>query len=214
MVESQIRCGGVIDADILHALVNVPRELFVPSAKRAVAYVDEDIRLTAGDEETPPRYLIEPLAFAKLLEAAEILPSDLVLIVGCGMGYSAAVSARLAEAVIALEEDATLADKATTTLTEIGADNAAVVQGPLAEGCAGQGPYDVILIEGRAEEIPPALFEQLKDGGRLVAIVGTAQSGHGKRYLKADDVVSEVDLFDAVVQPLPGFQRKPAFSFA
>jgi protein-L-isoaspartate(D-aspartate) O-methyltransferase len=207
MIECQLMPNGVTDSELLAALEAVPRELFVPKSLRGVAYVDEDLQIAPG------RYLTEPRVFARLLAAAEIDGGEVVLDVGCGRGYSTAVIARLASSVVALESDEALAAAASETLTELEVDNAAVVTGPLAEGYPSQAPYDVILLSGAVDEIPPALTEQLNDGGRLLAVVGVGAAGGAVLVVRHDDVLARRSLFDAAVPPLPGFQVEPGFVF-
>jgi protein-L-isoaspartate(D-aspartate) O-methyltransferase len=208
MVEGQIRPNKVIDSALVEALRQVPRERFVPPALRGVAYVDEDVAIGQG------RYLMEPMVFARLAQEARIGPRDTVLDVGCGSGYSAAVLARLAGTVIALEQDRTLADEATRQLQEQGVGNALVVAGPLAVGYPGRGPYDAILVEGCVAQVPQALLDQLAEGGRLVAVISeTGHLGQVRLFEKIAGVVSGRTLFEAAVRPLPGFEAPPRFEF-
>lgn len=205
MVDTQVRPNDVTKYPIIEAMLNVPREAFVPDARREAAYIGENVEIAPG------RVLLEPRNFAKLLEVLNIQPSDLVLDIGSGLGYSAAVIARMAEAVVALEEPK-LAAQAEAALAGLGADNAAVVAGALAEGSAKHGPYDAILVEGGVEQMPAAVLEQLKEGGRIVAIfmegaLGTARIGH-----KIDGVVSWRFAFNATAPVLPGFAATPSFA--
>lgn len=208
MVEGQIRTNRVTDPQVIQAMEEVPRELFVPKHLRGIAYRDEDIDLGGG------RYLMEPLALARILQAAEIKSTEVVLDVGCASGYSAAVLGRLASTVVALESDSELAARATTLLAELSVDNVAVVTGSLVDGDASHGPYDVIVVEGAVAEIPQALTRQLAEGGRLVAVV-SSESGTGRATLvvRVGDVVSSRVLFEISVADLPGFQAKPGFVF-
>lgn len=206
MVHSQILTNRVTQPEVIEALEQVPRELFVPKQWRATAYIDDDIDLGAG------RYLMEPMVFARLLQFADIRPTEVVLDVGCATGYSAAVLARVASTVVALENDSDLASRAGATLAELGADTVAVVKGPLAKGDASHGPYDVIIMEGSVEQIPDTLTKQLSDGGRLLAVVGPAgQMGRATLVLRVGDIFSSRVLFDATVAPLPGFLVAPRF---
>jgi len=208
MVESQIRANSVVDPMVLEAMGRLPRELFVPKALRGIAYVDEDLPLDDG------RALMEPLVLARLIQAAAVRETDVVLDVGCATGYSSAVLAGMASTVVCLEENDDLATRATRTLTDLGIDNAVVVTGPLAEGYARQAPYDVILIGGAIPAVPEVLRRQLADGGRLVAVIGdggwssklTVIERHG-------DAFGHRSLFDAATPVLPSFQAEEAFVF-
>lgn len=213
MVEGQIRVNGVTDLRILAAMEELPREKFVPAARAALAYVDEDIPLRATGAGKPARYLIEPRVLAKLVQALSLTPSDHVLDVGCASGYSAALLARLAGSVVALEEDAEFVPIATRLLASLGAANAKVVSGPLTAGWPQEGPYDAILLQGSVEIVPAALTESLKDGGRLAAVVGAGRSAKATLYLRSGKVVSARPVFDAAIPPLPGFQVPREFVF-
>jgi protein-L-isoaspartate(D-aspartate) O-methyltransferase len=204
MVDTQVRPNDVTKFPIIEAMLSVPREEFVPAARREAAYVGENVEIAPG------RVLLEPRNFAKMLDALDIQPTDLVLDIGCGLGYSAAVIARMAEAVVALEEDG-LAAQAEATLAQAGADNAAVVAGDLAAGSAKHGPYDVIIIEGAVETVPEAILAQLKEGGRIAALfmenaLGTVRIGH-----KIDGELSWRYAFNAAAPLLPGFAAAKGF---
>ena len=149
MVDRQVRTADVTDLRIIAALLEVPREAFVPAARRAVAYLDLDVPVSESG-----RALLKPMVFAKLLQAAAIRETDPVLDVGCASGYSAAVLGKLAGRVVALEEDAAMAQGARETLAQAGAGNVAVASGSLAAGWAKDAPYDVIMLEGAAEVGP------------------------------------------------------------
>ena len=213
MVDGQVRTVDVTDRALLGALGDIPRERFVPGRLRALAYVDRDLPVSEASSTREARYLMEPGPFARLAQAAELSPGDVVLDVGCGTGYSAAVLARLASSVVALESDPELARYANETLAELGIDNVAVVTGPLEKGYAGEGPYDAILLEGAVETIPESLFEQLKPDGRLVAVIGYDRTARATVYRRSGDGVSGRAVFDAHVSPLPGFRRPKAFVF-
>lgn len=208
MVEGQIRPNKIVDGALVAALRAVPRELFVPKAARGVAYVDSDVAVAPG------RWLMEPLTLARLIQAAMVIPEDVVLDVGCATGYSTAILARLASTVIGIESDKVLADRATEVLRSLSVDNAVIMPLPLSEGYAAQAPYDVIVLEAAVAEVPESLLAQLADGGRLVAVVtGECAMGEGRLYQRLSGVVSSRALFETTLPLLPGFAPKPYFVF-
>ena len=207
MIDCQLRPNEVNDERIIAAINTVPREFYVPKAKRSIAYIDEDLEICHS------RFLMEPMTFGRLLVAAAIQPHDLILDIGCASGYSAAVLAGLADAVVALEEDTELAGLAEKKLAEQDIMNVAVVNGKLASGVAKQGPYDVIMLEGAVETVPEGLIKQLKEGGRLVCVRLEGGVGRGHMIEMLDGNPVGHDLFDANIQPLPGFQKKHGFVF-
>ncbi len=213
MVDGQVRTTDVTDADLLDAMLAVPREAFVGAAQQALAYIDEDIRISDGTAGGGARYLMEASPLAKLLQLAEIDAGDSVLDVGCGTGYASALLSRLAKSVVALESDTALADAAKAALSAQGCVNATVVTGPLPQGHAAKAPYNVILIGGSVEEVPAALLDQLAEGGRLVAVEGQGNSGIARLFFKAGGVVTGRRAFNAAIKPLPGFERIHAFEF-
>jgi protein-L-isoaspartate(D-aspartate) O-methyltransferase len=164
-------------------------------------------------EIVPGRHLMDPRSFAKLLGLAKILPSDLVLDIGCATGYSTAVIARLARQVVGLEEDAALVRIASETLHTVGAPNVTVAQGALAQGHRGAAPYDVVFVEGGVEEIPESLFAQLGEGGRIVAICQRESAGRAVVFLNEEGYVGHRFDFDAAATVLPGFRKPPVFVF-
>lgn len=207
MVDTQVRPSDVTRFPIIDAMLTVPREDFVPPQRREAAYVGEHIALG------PNRVVLDPRTLAKMLDTADIEPDEMVLDIGSGLGYSAAVAARMAEAVIALEEDATLVAEAERALSEAAADNVAVIEGPLAEGAEKHGPYDVILIQGAVQRMPQAILDQLKDGGRIVAIFDQGTSlGAVRVGYKADGVVTWRLAFNGAAPVLPGFEAEHAFA--
>lgn len=213
MVESQIMTEDVTDYDVLRAFREIPRERFVPARLRPLAYIDEDLLVT-DDSRDLRRYLMRPAPFARLVQLAEISPTEKVLDVGCTTGYSTAVLSRLASSVVGLERDDRLAAVAKETLTALGVANAAVVTGPLEAGFPSESPYDVIVLEGAVEFVPEALFAQLATGGRLVGIVGHGRSAPAMIYTKdADGDLGARAAFDAYARPLPGFEKPKVFVF-
>jgi protein-L-isoaspartate(D-aspartate) O-methyltransferase len=213
MIESQVRPNGVTDDRVILAMAAVPRELFVPIARRSIAYIDEDVVIKPRSAASPARYLMEPMAFARLIQLAQLRPADRVLDIGCGTGYSTAVLAKLAASVMGLECDGELASAGRANLQQVAA-NAEVVCGPLAEGWPDGAPFDVILVNGRIPEVPQPLFRQLGDAGRLVAVVGETDVAAAILHTLADGIVGSRTAFDASVAPLPGFAPlKRAFVF-
>ncbi|HRN88579.1 protein-L-isoaspartate O-methyltransferase [Hyphomicrobium sp.] len=212
MVESQVRPSDVTDRRIIRAMADIPREFFVPEASRPVAYMDGPISLSSFSEGAL-RTMLEPRTFAKLIQAAQIEPTAAVLDIGVATGYSSAVLARLGGRVVALEVNADLAALARETLAKIGAEGIEVVTGDLAAGWSEGGPYDAIVIEGAIETVPPGLLDQLKDGGRLVAIQSRHGAGRATVWRRDGSVFGTQDVFDANSEVLPGFERPPAFVF-
>lgn len=207
MVESQIRPTDVTNLPLIKALLEVPREEFVPPSHRAVAYADEEIPLAPG------RWMLTPRNFAKMIDALDIRDNELVLDIGCGLGYSSVVISRLAEAVVGVEEIEPLVKEA-EELVARHADNVAIVEAPLAKGAPEHGPYDVIVIEGAAECLPDAIVGQLKEGGRIgwfhVEEGGAGECRIGFRH--GDDIDWRF-AFNGTAPLLPGFARTPEFEF-
>jgi protein-L-isoaspartate(D-aspartate) O-methyltransferase len=204
MVDGQVRIADVTDLRILWAFQTVERERFVPADKRDLAYVDFDMPVAPG------RCLMKPRVLAKLLQVADIRGTDRVLDVGCGLGYSAAILARIAAHVVALEES-DLAAQARQALA--GQTNVEVVTGRLADGHSAAAPYDVIVMQGASEVEPESLLAQLGDRGRLVCILGGDASAKAMLYTRSGDDVGSRPVFDAAAGVLPGFAKPPAFAF-
>jgi protein-L-isoaspartate(D-aspartate) O-methyltransferase len=204
MVESQLRTTGVNDPRVVAAMAMVPREHFVPAERRALAYMDRPVALGGGRE------LNLPEATGALLTAAEIRASDRVLIVGAATGYCAAVVAEIASQVVALEEDALLLQRARETLAGTGVE---LAQGPLSQGWAAGAPYDLIVIDGRVEQVPDALVDQLADGGRLACAIhdkGATRLALGRKSGPGFGL----DMFaDCEAVRLPGFAKPKTFVF-
>jgi protein-L-isoaspartate(D-aspartate) O-methyltransferase len=210
MVDGQVRTSDVTDQRLIAAMLEVPRERFVPERQAALAYSDIDLPVGEGPGA---RRLLKPMVLAKLLQTAEIRPQDRVLDIGCATGYSSAVLAQLADSVVALEEDPALAALARDNLRKLEAGNAQVATGVLSEGWSASAPYDVILLNGAAEVAPERLLRQLADGGRLVGVVGRPPAGKGVIYLCRGGRATGRPVFDAAASPLPGFAEPPAFVF-
>lgn len=210
MVDGQLRTYDITDQSLLSAMLELPREKFIPAAMSGIAYLDTDVSVGSGG-----RRMLKPMVLAKLIQAAGIKPTDHVLDVGCATGYSSAVLAKLAASVIALEADNGLADIARSNLSLVGAASVSVVTGALAEGCPSRGPYDVIVLNGAVETVPPRLLKQLKEGGRLVAVVGSGPALKATLYRSggAKGEVSARAIFDASGALLPGFSKPVEFVF-
>lgn len=206
MVDGQIRTADVTDRPLIAAMLAVPREHFVPQAQAGLAYLDLDLPAGSG-----ARRLLKPMVLAKMVQALDISPGSRVLDVGCATGYAAALLARLAGSVVALEQDGVLAAQARPALVGLG--NVETVQGNLAEGCPERGPYDAILVEGGVEVEPARLWEQLADGGRLICISGVGPAARAVLYRRDAGDVSQRPVFDTAGAALPGFERPTAFSF-
>jgi protein-L-isoaspartate(D-aspartate) O-methyltransferase len=206
MVDTQVRPSDVTKFPIIDAMLSIPREAFVPDALIEAAYVGENLALAPG------RVLLEPRTLAKMLDALDIQPGEMVLDIGCGLGYSAAVLARLAEAVVAVEEDESMAVQAQRLLSSHGIDNAAVVAGPLAAGAAKHGPYDAITLQGGVEDVPGAILAQLAEGGRIAALVVEGGVGTVRIGRKTGGQVTWRSTFNAAAPILPGFARTRSFA--
>ncbi len=207
MVEGQVRANDVTDRVLVQAMREIPRERFLPKSKRACAYAEMNV------EVAPGRYLIEPRDFSKLFQALEPRKSDIALDIACGRGYSSAVLARMVETVVGLEDDPALVEKAGALLSDIGADNAVVIEGDLKAGAPDQGPFDIIAVNGAVIEPPRPWFDQLADGGRLGGFEIVGGGGKAVLYGRDGGAVGRRELFDAHAPLLPGFEPEPAFQF-
>ena len=213
MVDGQVRTSDVTDLRIIAAMLDLPRERFVPESNAALAYLDLDVAVSRATGGEPVRRLLKPMVLAKMVQAAAVKAGDRVLDVGCATGYSSAILGRLAHSVVALEEDPALARIAEGNLRAVGASNVTVATGPLTQGWQAGARYDVIFVNGATEVVPHALCTQLDDGGRLVAVVGHAPSGRAMLYRSVGGDVSGWPIFDAAAPLLPGFAAIPAFVF-
>jgi protein-L-isoaspartate(D-aspartate) O-methyltransferase len=211
MVDGQVRTSDVTDSRIIDAMMALPREAFVPEDKRALAYLDLDLDVSAGG--SAKRYLIKPVVTAKLLQAAEIRDTDNVLVVGCATGYAAAVAAKLAGRVSATETDPALAAKARDVLAELGLGNVAVRPADAADGDPANAPFDVIVLNGATEIVPERLYSELREGGRLVGVFAMSQPPRATIVTRSHGDFGNRALFDTTVPVLPGLERRPAFVF-
>ncbi|MGB9154541.1 MAG: protein-L-isoaspartate O-methyltransferase [Alphaproteobacteria bacterium] len=213
MVESQLRPNGITDLPLMEAMGRIPRELFVPFTLVGVAYLDENIPLIAN------RALMQPMILARLIQAAGVKPTDRILDLAPATGYSTLVLAALGEHVIGVEPDAILHKEAETNITKYAPHRAEILAGAPVEGCIAYGPFDVILVNGSVEFLPEILFDQLAEGGRLVAVMRSygpahaAHTGQARIYRKTKDQITWESLFDANVPPTPGFAAPRGFEF-
>ena len=206
MVDNQLRTSGITDRRLLVAMGEVPREKFVPAVRQGLAYIDEALPVGGA------RKLAAPAPFAKLVQLAQIQGDERVLDLGCGTGYSAAVLARLADHVVAVEDDKTLSVHARAALAELGISNVTLVEGALTAAGKAHGPYDVIVLEGAVAGVPDALLAQLKPEGRLVALIaepGRVAVAH--LFARSGKGIAASAAFDASLPPLlapvdPGFR--------
>jgi protein-L-isoaspartate(D-aspartate) O-methyltransferase len=213
MLDNQIRPSDVTDLRLLDVLGEVPRELFVPADLQQLAYIDRHLELTNGSAGQPPRYLMQPAPFARLVQLAAIQATDKVLVVGAASGYAAAVVGSLAKSVVALEEDVGLVATAKQALAQLGLANIEIVSAPLIDGAPAGAPYDVILFVGAVSVMPPALPAQLAERGRLVVVEGHGPSARAMLYVRTGADVTGRAVFNCAAKALPGFEMKPAFQF-
>jgi protein-L-isoaspartate(D-aspartate) O-methyltransferase len=211
MVDGQVRPSDVTDARIIDAMLAVPREAFVPENTQALAYLDLDLEV--GEGASAGRFLIKPAVLAKLLQAAEIKPSDRVLVVGCATGYAAAVIARFAAEVTATESDPAMAAKAEAILARISGENVTVRIAAAADGDPANAPFDVIVLNGATEIVPERLKGQLRDGGRLVGVFAMSQPARAAIVTRSHGDFGHRTLFDAAAPVLGGMEQVPAFVF-
>lgn len=207
MVAAQLRTNDVLDGRLLRAVETIPREIFVPERFRPVAYMERCIELA------PNRVLMDARCFGKLAQLAAISATDIVLNIGCGTGYSAAVLGMLGARVFALDEQEELISLAQLRLQEVGARNVHVARGRLTGGYPAHAPFDVIFMDGAIEVEPKVLLGQLRDGGRLVAVKRDGAAGYGCLYVKHGNAIGERAAFDAWLPVLPGFAKPRGFSF-
>jgi protein-L-isoaspartate(D-aspartate) O-methyltransferase len=213
MVDGQVRTSDVTHLGIIAAMLDIPREAFVPEAQAAFAYLDRDVPIAEATATEPARYLIKPMVLARLIQAANPASADRVLVIGAGTGYSAAVLSRLAAQVTALEENESLFHQARSVLSSLGSHNINVIHGYLADGAPDSAPYDVVLIDGGVETVPDRLCTQLSSRGRLLAIEVTGPAGKAKLLQPVNGRFSGRELFDAYAPVLPGFSVARAFVF-
>ena len=211
MVDGQVRTNDVTDRRILDAMLALPREDFVPEDKRALAYLDLDLDVAAAG--SAKRFLVKPMLTAKMLQAADIAAADNVLIVGCATGYAAAIAAKLAAKVTAVESDPALVAKGSKILAQLGLANVTFKVAEAAAGDPEGAPYDVIILNGATEVTPETLYGQLNDGGRLVGVFAMSRPARAMIVTHSHGDFGNRALFDAAAPVLPGLERRPAFVF-
>ncbi len=207
MVESQIRTADVTDYSVLKAFRSIPREVFIPKTSKALSYADANVSLDEG------RVMIRPRDISKMIQAADIQPTDIILDLACGRGYSTALLSTLGETVVALEDSEEAVEKATANLQEVGADNAVVVKGDLKSGAKEHGPFDVIFVNGAVEQVPTTWLDQLANEGRLVVVMNEGRVGRATVFTRTGDRIGDRIIFDANVPILPGMTKPAEFAF-
>jgi protein-L-isoaspartate(D-aspartate) O-methyltransferase len=206
MVDGQVRTSDVTDSRIIDAMLEVPREAFVPADKQALAYLDLDLDVGGG-------CLLKAALTAKLLQAAEIKATDKVLVAGAASGYAAAVASKLAKQVVATVADAALASRATTALGQLGCANVTIRNVAAADGDGASAPFDVIVLNGATEVEPAQLCGQLAEGGRLVGVLAATSPSRAVIMTRSHGDLGHRTLFDAAAPTLPGLERRAEFVF-
>ena len=210
MIDGQLRPNRVTNPQLLAAIADLPRERFLPPGLQSIAYADDDVPLGNG------RYLMEPMILARLIQMLQTQQDDKALVVASGTGYGMALLARLVKSVVAVEADPALARRADQTVRELGIANGQQITGKMEEGYAAGAPYDVIVIEGAVQHVPPAILAQLADGGRLGTVIAAAAAGAlgvAQLMVKEGGVATGRPIFDAGTPLLPGFVSPPRFTF-
>jgi protein-L-isoaspartate(D-aspartate) O-methyltransferase len=213
MVESQVRPSDLTDRRVATAMLEVKREAYLPAALQGVAYSDGELLIRAGDDGAVGRQVLAPRTIAHMLQDLEMEAGDVVLLVGVGSGYEAALLSHIVQTVVGIESDQELASSAEAALAGEDVSNVAVVQGPLEDGVANEGPFDAVMINGGVDDVPPRLLDQLKDGGRLVAV---RRDGGVTRLCLWRRVGGRFALNEgatAAAAVLPAFAREEAFVF-
>jgi len=213
MVDSQLRTFDVFDIPVLAAMEAVPRERFVPPGRESLAYIDQDIPVSDGIAGAERRFMLKPMVLGRMIQALEVEAGARALDVASGLGYSAAVLARLGAHVVALESTEAAAEAARQRLASLGIENVAVVSGPLDQGYPHGAPYDIVLVNGLIEVRPQRLLNQLADGGRLACVERRGRAGRAVLYVRSGDAFGSRAIFDAGAPELPAFKADPGFVF-
>ncbi len=207
MVDNQIRPCDVTDLDLIGAFQSVPREEFVDEGQRELAYLDRDYQIANSR-----RFMLKPAMLAKLAQLAKVGSDDVVLVIGAGAGYTSALFSVLASSVVSVEEDEGLVALADENLTRLDFSNVAVLQGSFAEGCVREAPFDVIFVDASVEQVSDEWLDQLAEGGRLVAVLGSGNAARAMVYTKRADQIGAIAEFNCAAPALPGFEKKVEFA--
>ena len=211
MVESQLRTNKVTSDKLIIAFEQTSKEEFIDDDLSELAYIDEDLMLPSG------RFILEPMVFARMVQALELKPSDAVLDIGAVTGYSTTILSKLAQSVVGIESNADLAEKAQVNLTSSDVDNAVVINASHIDGLAKEAPYNAILINGAVQSVPEGLLSQLAEDGRLITVIRDDRSSPGRvvKYARAGkgSGFAKTTLFDAQTPILDEFSKEKAFSF-
>lgn len=207
MVDNQIRPVGVTNLSLLENLGKIPREKFVPKDRISISYSDAEHQLSLS-----PSFLMAPASFARLAQLAQVKQSDIVLVVGCGTGYSVAVLAGLCNTVVGIEADEKLVEKANDIFSTLDIGNGAILTKDPAKGVPSEAPFDLILIEGEVKSVPLTLLSQLRDGGRLIAVINDGKIGKARIYIKNAKNISIREGFDIKISPLQMNEKTSEFS--
>ncbi|KQO72018.1 protein-L-isoaspartate O-methyltransferase [Methylobacterium sp. Leaf469] len=209
MVDCQLRTFDVNSVPVLDAFEDVARERFVPPGREDFAYIDQTLTLDGGGGDV--RAMPAPMLLARMIQALDLKAGAKALDVGTGYGYAAAILHHLGAEVVALESSATLAAGARERLG--GLAGTELVEAPLEAGAPASGPYDGILVNGRVEVRPQALLEQLKEGGRLVCVIGQPRAAKATLFVRTGDAYGARPLFDATLPVLGPFAAANDFAF-
>lgn len=214
MIDNQLRTYDITDLGILSAMNEVPRERFVPESLRDLAYTDRSLEVAGPESVEGARHLLPPMIFARLLQNLSVRHGDKVLVVGGGLGFEAVVIARIGGRVVVREPDEALAERTRAHLAELGAEDAVVSTGAMAQGCPEEAPFDVVLVNGAIQVRPQALLDQLVDGGRLGAILGDgSRTSRASVFVRSHDSFGARAIFDAAAPILAPFREEPGFVF-
>lgn len=207
MVDCQLRTNRVTDSALLAAMAELPREAFIPADLKDLAYSDGELKIAEG------RSMLAPMTVARMLQCLEIRKKDVCLAIESAAGYAAAVMGHLSCAVFALHDDSNLTLQTGNICNQLGLDNVISVTGPLNEGWNKEAPYNAIFIDGTVEIVPDVIWDQMADGGRLVAIIEENGVGRATRFLKKGTSHSGLVQFDAKAHKLSNFRRPQNFVF-